>query len=1234
MSALRPDSNKGHDLGSSSVKWGTLHVGDVQAETMTTTGNVEIQGNLTVTGSQTALSVTTVEANDPLIKLAKNNTADTVDIGFYGLTNDGSSDQYHGLARDADDEKFYLFKDASEPTTVMPSLASQNTATLVANIEGNIVGDLTGNADTASALETSRTLSISGDASGSATFDGSADADIDITIGSGVVLNSMMANSTITLAGDSGSQAIDLGDTLTIQGTANEIVTSQSGDVLTIALPDSVSGLTSVSATSFTGALTGNASTATTLETARTIEVSGDVAGSASFDGSASIDIVTTIQAGSVENSMLANNGLDIYVDGVSQERVQLGDKLDFNGTTSQVAVSYSAADNDITFSLPSTINVDTSGNAATATAQETARNFSISSNEMTATAVSYDGTGNVVLAPALVAGSVANSKLANSIITFGNGLSDSDIALGGSVTISGTSDQVDVSHISGTFQIGLPATIDADTSGNAATATALETSRNFSIGSGPVQASAVAFDGTGNVSLTTTIANDQITNAMLANDKLVIQVNSVDYDRELGSTLKFAKGGDLTLNYSAVDNEVTYSLPSELTVDTTGNAATATALETARTFAIGSGPIRATAVSFDGTGNVSLTSTIEDDSIGNAKLVNDHWGLKLDGVAQEDIALGVDLDFVSGTDIDISYSAVNNTLTVSLEAEIGSDTTGNAATATAQETARDFSISSSEMTASAVSYDATGNVVLVPSLVAGSVANAKLANSDINFGNGLSDSNIALGGDVVIQGTANEVDVGYSAGTFTIGLPATIQNNTTGNAATATALETSRTLSISGDVTGSVSFDGTGNANIVSTIQTGAVENSMLSNSSITIGDGVSSEAISLGGEFEIKGTTNEVEVAYSIVDNEFVIGLPETISSNAATATALETARTLSISGDASGSASFDGTANANIAITIGTDAVENSMILNDYITMSDGSASNDVALGGTLTIQGTSNEVEVSQSSGTFTLGLPNSVTVNSNLTVGGNITASSAALTVDSMIALSNVTIGGNLSANGASVSFKDNLVELGVNNVDIEDIGFYGQRGDGSSSLGFAGFAWDESIDKFVAFTASSSDEPTSVVGQHNLAELSVKNVTISEEYSFPTSDGLDGQVLTTDGNGNVAFESIPSANTYPHISLNSSSVPINLADQSGSYSEQILIYVGSDADLATVTLPSSPTNGFRITIKNTDGVNTLKYQRGGTNTIEGSATSQDIPSGEAITLVFRTSTWYKIGRFH
>ncbi|WP_240326837.1 tail fiber protein [Aeribacillus pallidus] len=54
--------------------------------------------------------------------------------------------------------------------------------------------------------------------------------------------------------------------------------------------------------------------------------------------------------------------------------------------------------------------------------------------------------------------------------------------------------------------------------------------------------------------------------------------------------------------------------------------------------------------------------------------------------------------------------------------------------------------------------------------------------------------------------------------------LPASITGNADGNAATATKLQTARTLSLSGDVTGSASFDGSANANISATLANSGV--------------------------------------------------------------------------------------------------------------------------------------------------------------------------------------------------------------------------------------------------------------------------------------------------------------------------------------------------------------------------------------------------------------------------
>lgn len=64
--------------------------------------------------------------------------------------------------------------------------------------------------------------------------------------------------------------------------------------------------------------------------------------------------------------------------------------------------------------------------------------------------------------------------------------------------------------------------------------------------------------------------------------------------------------------------------------------------------------------------------------------------------------------------------------------------------------------------------------------------------------------------------------------------------------------------------------------------------------------------------------GTTNEIEVARSKVDNDvrITLSLPSSISANASTATKLATARTISLSGAVSGSASFDGSSSISIS------------------------------------------------------------------------------------------------------------------------------------------------------------------------------------------------------------------------------------------------------------------------------------------------------------------------------
>jgi len=842
MSALRPDSNEAHDLGTSSIKWGTIHVSDVQAATLTTSGNVEVQGNLTVTGTSTSLQVSNLDVEDPLIKLARGNSSDAIDIGFYGLYNDGA-DKYAGLVRDANDSgKFKLLEEiTSEPSS---TVTGGSAATLVADIEG---------------------------------------------------------------------------------------------------------------------ALTGNATTATALATGRNFGItSGPIrAANVSFDGSGNVALTSSIADDQITNAMLANPGLELKLAGASQETIELGGFIDIGGTANELEVSYSTSDNKYTFGLPS--------------------------------------------------------------------------------AVSG------LSSVSATSLVGA-------LTGNASTATALESARTFAIGAGPIRAAAVSFDGTGNLSLTSSIADDQITNAMLANDKLVISVDGVAHDRALGSTLKFAASG-LSINYSAVDNELTYTLPSSIASDTSGNAGTATALESAQNIGITAGPVRAANVSFDGSGAVALTSTIADSAITNAMLAQDAITFAGDSGSTA-LQLG-DTFTISGSANEIVSAVSGDGITLSLPNDVsGLDSvsatslvgalTGNASTATALATGRNFGITGGPVRAANVSFDGSGAVAFTSSIADDQITNDMLANPSLGFGDGSTPANYELGKTIVIQGTSNEIEVSanHASGgpTFTVGLPNTITAALTGNADTATALATARNVGITG---GPVTA-----ANI------------------------------------------------------------------------------------------SFDGSGNVAMTSAIANDAITNAMIANDHLTLAaDSGTSNDIDLGGTLTLSGTSDEIETSVSGDTITIGLPSDVTIADDLAVGGNITSTG------------NVVVGGNLTAAAATVTLGDTLLELGVNNTSAKDHGFYSQRGSSS----FCGFFFDETDDKFKVFTHDTepSSDVVAVSGNYTKGNMDVGAVEVT---SLDSSGLVAGQLrmegdepasASADGTaGDMRFDSgfiyvCVSTNTWKRVSIGS-----------------------------------------------------------------------------------------------
>lgn len=211
-----------------------------------------------------------------------------------------------------------------------------------------------------------------------------------------------------------------------------------------------------------------------------------------------------------------------------------------------------------------------------------------------------------------------------------------------GVTNISGTSNEIDVSASTGSITLSLPATVSADISGNAATATKLATSRTIEL-TGDVTGSA-SFDGSATATITATIANNSVALGTDTTGNYVATISGTANEVEVTGS-----GGE--------DAAVTIGLPDN--VNLTGNlvvggnltvSGTTTSVNT-ETINLADNIIT---LNSNATGSPTENAGIEVNRGTSASVTlrwneaNDKWELTNDGTTYSDIITAADITTVT----------------------------------------------------------------------------------------------------------------------------------------------------------------------------------------------------------------------------------------------------------------------------------------------------------------------------------------------------------------------------------------------------------------------------------------------------------------------------------------------------------------------------------------------------------------------------------------------------------
>ena len=1245
--------------------------GDVTGSaTMTNLGNVSITATVAddshnhtianVDGLQTALDAKAPLANPALSGTPTAPTAssgtNTTQIATTAFVSSAVSDLVNSAPSTLDtlnELAAALGDDPNFATTVTNSIATKlsltgGTLSGDLNLDGNdidgvgtITGALNGNATTATSLATARTI-------GGVSFDGTSNINLpgvnttgnQDTSGNAATATSLATARTIGGVSFDGTSNINLpgvnttGNQDTTGNAATATVAARATNVETnannstnestyIAFVDGATGsqgietdtglrynpLTNTVTASFSGALSGNASTATALQTARTI-------GGVSFNGTSNIDLPGVNTVGNQNTTGSAATLTTPRTIGLSGDVTATGVAFDGSGN---ITLTTEMAANSVDLTTHTTGNYvaagSTSGNGISGSVSSEGGTFTVTSNATSAadasTIVYRDASGNFSAGTitADLSGNATTATTATNITANANNSNNESTYI---AFVDGATGSQGIETDTGLRYNPLTNTLTATSfSGNATTATTLQTARTIG---------GVSFNGSANINLpgVDTTGNQNTTGSAAS----LTTSRTIALGGDLSGSTSFDGSSDVTITATVANNSHTHTI------------ANVTGLQTALDAKLDSS-------AFTGTNILNQIKTVDGASSGlDADLLDGQQGsyyldgnnfINLpagyggwtvsDGTNSENIADGNTLEFASAGATDVAYSTSTNTLTVTTSA---ADILTQIKTVDGASSGLDADLLDGQQGSYYTTYadNAVANLVAsAPGTLDTLNELAAALGDDPNFATTVStqigtkaDKTITIsagggltgGGDLSANRTISHADtssqasVNNSAGTV-------IQDITLDGYGHITAIAST-------NLDGRYYTESEADSRFVNTAGdtlTGTLNYRMLQNQSTSNYD-IAGDASGFSVFYGTSTATNKPSgtdhaVATFSYSDAWQTQLAMDWRTNSAYLRTQEngtwkgwnqlftdgyhpnadkwtTARTLSLSGDASGSVSWDGSANATLSVAVANDShthdgryyteseadsrfvnvtgdtitgtlTTNNLTIgsgnriqfanNDYIRYddangvgrfhfdSDGGTNNASVQAATFVGALSGNATTASALATPRNIALTGAVTGNANFDGSGNISISTTATSDPTL------TINGDASGSATFTNLGNATLTLTVaddsHNHVISNIDGLQTALDGKLST--TGKAADSNLLDGInstQFLRSDANDTTS-------GNLTVSGTFSAAGLSYPSSDGTIGQVIVTDGSGNLTFADQSGGSSYTASSSTPSS---------------------------------------------------------------------------------------------